>query len=76
MVWSQECGMVTHEQASIPVVTFRSAAGALKNRQYIDYRREENPKSSFDAGMSLAEVLSSAEDLLEARKGQLRALHG
>ena len=50
LVWSQECGMVTHEQASIPIVTFGSAAGGVKTGQYLDYRRRENPKSSFDAG--------------------------
>ncbi|MDX2020747.1 MAG: DUF1552 domain-containing protein [Deltaproteobacteria bacterium] len=50
LVWTQECGMVTHEQASIPVVTFGSGAGKIKTGQYLDYRRHENPKSSFDAG--------------------------
>jgi hypothetical protein len=50
LVWSQECGMVTHEQTSIPVVTFGSAAGAMKTGQYVDFRRKETPMSSFEAG--------------------------
>lgn len=48
LVWSQECGMVTHEQTSIPVLTFGSAGGAMQTGQYLDYRRTEAPMSSFD----------------------------
>ncbi|NOU30089.1 MAG: DUF1552 domain-containing protein [Polyangiaceae bacterium] len=39
MVWSQECGVSTHDSFSLPVVTFGSAAGALKTGLYCDYRR-------------------------------------
>lgn len=40
MVWSQEHGMVTHETISIPVITFGSAAGAMKTGMFVDYRRQ------------------------------------
>ncbi len=48
LVWSQECGMSTHDSVTIPVVTFGSAAGFFKTGQLCDYRRIGNPNSTFD----------------------------
>jgi hypothetical protein len=48
LVWSQECGMSTHDSVTIPVVTFGSAAGFFKTGQLADYRRIGNPNSTFD----------------------------
>jgi hypothetical protein len=48
LVWSQECGMSTHDSVTIPVVTFGSAAGFLKTGLFNDYRRVGNPNSTFD----------------------------
>jgi hypothetical protein len=48
LVWSQECGMSTHDSVTIPVVTFGSAAGFFKTGQLLDYRRLGNPDSTFD----------------------------
>jgi len=48
LVWSQECGMSTHDSVTIPVVTFGSAAGYFKTGQLADYRRIGNPDSTFD----------------------------
>ncbi len=39
MVWSQECGMATHDSYSIPIVTFGSAAGYFNTGLYVDYRK-------------------------------------
>lgn len=47
LVWSQECGVSTHDSFSLPVVTFGSAAGALKTGLYCDYRRN-NPASQIN----------------------------
>ena len=38
LMWTQEAGMETHWQVSIPVVTAGSAGGALKTGSFIDYR--------------------------------------
>lgn len=43
VVWSQECGVATHDSYSIPIVTFGSAAGALKTGLYCDYRNATSP---------------------------------
>jgi hypothetical protein len=48
LVWSQECGMSTHDSVTIPVITFGSAAGFLKTGLFVDYRRVGNPDSTFD----------------------------
>ncbi len=48
LVWSQECGMSTHDSVTIPVVTFGSAAGYFKTGLLADYRRIGNPSSTFD----------------------------
>jgi hypothetical protein len=48
LVWSQECGMSTHDSVSIPVVTFGSAAGFFKTGLLADYRRLNDPSSTFD----------------------------
>jgi Protein of unknown function (DUF1552) len=50
LVWTQECGMETHGSVSIPVVTFGSAAGALKTGLLCDYRRMGNTASQYDPG--------------------------
>jgi hypothetical protein len=50
VVWSQECGMETHGSVSIPVVTFGSAAGAMKTGMLCDYRRIGNAGSTYDPG--------------------------
>jgi hypothetical protein len=50
LVWSQECGMSTHDSVTIPVVTFGSAAGFFKTGMLADYRRIGNPSSTFDPG--------------------------
>jgi len=39
MVWSQESGMVTHDNISMPVVTCGAAAGCMRTGQFLDYRR-------------------------------------
>jgi hypothetical protein len=38
VAWSQEAGNYTHDQISIPVVSFGSAGGVLRTGQYCDYR--------------------------------------
>jgi len=38
LVWSQESGNHTHENQSMPLVTFGGAGGALRTGSYIDYR--------------------------------------
>jgi hypothetical protein len=38
--WTQESGQNTHDSPSIPVVTFGSAAGAMKTGMYVDYRNQ------------------------------------
>lgn len=38
LVWSQESGNHTHENQSMPLVTFGSAGGALRTGSYVDYR--------------------------------------
>jgi hypothetical protein len=48
LVWSQECGMSTHDSVTIPVVTFGGAAGFFKTGQLCDYRRIGNANSTFD----------------------------
>jgi len=48
LVWSQECGMSTHDSVTIPVVTFGSAAGYFKTGLLADYRRIGNPSSTYD----------------------------
>jgi hypothetical protein len=48
LVWSQECGMSTHDSVTIPVITFGSAAGFLKTGLLADYRRIGNADSTFD----------------------------
>ncbi len=48
LVWSQECGMSTHDSVTIPIVTFGSAAGFLKTGIFADYRRVGNPASMYD----------------------------
>ncbi len=50
VVWTQESGMETHGSVSVPVVTFGSAAGALKTGLYCDYRRMGNKSSEYDPG--------------------------
>jgi hypothetical protein len=50
LVWTQESGMETHGSVSIPVITFGSAAGALKTGLFCDYRRMGNRNSEFDPG--------------------------
>lgn len=57
LVWTQESGMETHGSASIPIVTFGSAAGFLRTGQFIDYRRTENRASTFDPGAGNDQVL-------------------
>jgi len=48
LVWSQECGMSTHDSVTIPVITFGSAAGYFKTGVLADFRRIGNPDSTFD----------------------------
>jgi hypothetical protein len=48
LVWTQECGMSTHDSVTIPVITFGSAAGYFKTGVFADYRRVGNPSSMFD----------------------------
>lgn len=48
LVWSQECGMSTHDSVTIPVITFGSAAGYFKTGLLADYRRLGNENSMFD----------------------------
>jgi hypothetical protein len=57
LVWTQESGMETHGSASVPIVTFGSAAGFLRTGQFIDYRRTENRASSFDPGAGNTQYL-------------------
>ncbi|MDZ4696162.1 MAG: DUF1552 domain-containing protein [Deltaproteobacteria bacterium] len=37
--WTQESGETTHQQSSMPIVTFGSARGFFKTGNYVDYRR-------------------------------------
>jgi hypothetical protein len=45
LVWTQECGMETHEAYGVPVVTFGGAAGALNTGLYCDYRDTTQTKA-------------------------------
>jgi hypothetical protein len=38
LVWTQECGSVTHGSFSMPIITFGGAGGAFRTGQYVDYR--------------------------------------
>ncbi|MDP3498902.1 MAG: DUF1552 domain-containing protein [Myxococcales bacterium] len=38
LVWSQECGNLTHNTFSVPVITFGGASGYFRTGQYVDYR--------------------------------------
>lgn len=38
MVWTQECGSVTHGSFSMPIITFGGGGGYFKTGQYVDYR--------------------------------------
>lgn len=38
VMWSQECGNITHDSYSIPVVTAGAAGGFFKTGMYADYR--------------------------------------
>ncbi|MDZ4697000.1 MAG: DUF1552 domain-containing protein [Deltaproteobacteria bacterium] len=46
MVWSQECGMRTHDSTSIPVVTAGSGFGSHNTGRFIDYRNGGGPNGS------------------------------
>jgi len=46
MVWSQECGMRTHEATSIPIVTAGSGFGSHNTGRFIDYRSGGGPTGS------------------------------
>jgi hypothetical protein len=50
VAWTQECGMETHGSVSIPVVSFGSAAGAMKTGLLCDYRRTGSAASTYDPG--------------------------
>ncbi len=50
LAWTQESGMETHGSVSVPVVTFGSAAGALKTGLLCDYRRTTSTSSQYDPG--------------------------
>lgn len=51
VVWTQESGVATHDSYSIPIVTFGSAAGALKTGLACDYRNLTSAASKIgDAG--------------------------
>jgi hypothetical protein len=47
LVWSQECGMSTHDPVSIPIVTAGSAAGFCRTGLSVDYRRTGHPDALF-----------------------------
>ncbi len=38
VVWTQECGNITHNSFSVPVITFGGAGGFFNTGQYVDYR--------------------------------------
>lgn len=38
LVWTQECGNLTHNTFSVPVVTLGGASGFFRTGQYVDYR--------------------------------------
>jgi hypothetical protein len=57
MVWSQECGMSTHDSVSIPVITMGSAAGYFKTGIFADYRRMGNANSKYDPGAGNTQYL-------------------
>lgn len=46
LVWSQESGNHTHENQSMPLVTFGGAGGALRTGSYIDYRETSREMGS------------------------------
>jgi hypothetical protein len=45
VIWEQECGNITHDGASIPVVMAGSAGGTLRTGSYIDYRNRSISRS-------------------------------
>ncbi len=57
LVWTQEAGMETHWQVSIPVITAGSAGGALKTGYFVDYRNLASPHKYF-----VNEVPTGADD--------------
>ncbi len=67
IVWAQECGPVTHMNASVPVVTLGGAGGRMKTGQYCDYRSKvklsstdflvDDNYSKFDAGLLYNQLL-------------------
>jgi len=42
LIWTQECGMDTHMQINIPVVTIGAGGGGIKTGQFVDYRDMRN----------------------------------
>jgi hypothetical protein len=38
LVWTQECGNLTHNTFSVPVITMGGASGFFRTGQYVDYR--------------------------------------
>jgi hypothetical protein len=46
--WGQECSAITHESASLPLITAGGAGGALRTGSYIDYRNREISRSYGD----------------------------
>ncbi|MDP3275729.1 MAG: DUF1552 domain-containing protein [Deltaproteobacteria bacterium] len=68
LAWSQESGNVTHDNFSMPLVTFGSAAGALRTGSFIDFREtareigsryQGTPEAKF-AGLSWNQWLANA----------------
>jgi len=52
LMWTQECGMETHWQTSIPVVTAGAAGGFLKTGRFVDYRDMVSPVGLYDLSKS------------------------
>jgi hypothetical protein len=78
LVWSQESGNHTHENQSMPLVTFGGAGGALRTGSFIDYRDtsreigsrfQGTPEPRF-AGLSWNQWLANALQVIGIPRAQ------
>jgi hypothetical protein len=81
IVWAQECGPVTHMNASVPVVTLGGAGGRLSAGQYCDYRSGihlesdetsvDEVLSQFEAGLLWNQFLYTVLDVMGLPQDEL-----
>ena len=71
MMWTQECGSLTHLSYSIPIVTAGSVAGQWSTGRYLDYRNLSvtkenwnNPKLNQNPGLIYNQWLGNVLDAM------------